>query len=333
MANRTLALILDVENMSPAYLEEIVAVAEERGNIAYRLAFGSFSIHLQHSCWLEKLAEHNFLAVDVPRFHKQKNAADMTIALGAMQLLYTSECDGFAIATNDSDFTDLITHLRAGGAYTFGIGTHAASHTLIKAYDSFHFVRENSQQDAFAQLQERLHSPLNLREEIQANSSSSQYKPCQAASPKHTTSVAAQLNAETMAALLRLRASSAQQEETLTVRQAAAEERLEATAGTVHGHERADTANPRNSTADNQTPEIVYSALRLLQNGKKWVGLSELGSTLRKINPDFNPKSFGASSLAKLLTKMDGIEIKAVKSNGVVRSYRTRLADVDIANR
>ncbi|MGJ8547250.1 MAG: NYN domain-containing protein [Sulfitobacter sp.] len=51
-----------------------------------------------------------------------KNAADILLALDAMELLFTKNTRLFAIASSDGDFTHLATNLREYGAKVIGIG-------------------------------------------------------------------------------------------------------------------------------------------------------------------------------------------------------------------
>ena len=51
-----------------------------------------------------------------------KNSTDSAMIIDAMDLLYTSNIDGFCLVTSDSDFTRLASRLREAGKQVIGMG-------------------------------------------------------------------------------------------------------------------------------------------------------------------------------------------------------------------
>ena len=71
---------------------------------------------------------------------KGKNATDMALTIDAMDFLYTSNYDIYAIVSSDSDFTPLAIKLREAGKSVIGIGKKATSEAFIQSCDNFMFM-------------------------------------------------------------------------------------------------------------------------------------------------------------------------------------------------
>lgn len=69
-----------------------------------------------------------------------KNATDSALIIDAMDILYTSDIDGFCIVSSDSDFTRLATRLREAGKMVIGMGEEKTPLAFIKACDRFIYL-------------------------------------------------------------------------------------------------------------------------------------------------------------------------------------------------
>lgn len=89
--------------------------------------------------------EAGFELIDIPaRRWSGKNAADIRMVVDALDLCHRDpKVDTFVIVSGDSDFTPLVSRLRAHHRRVIGIGfEHTASSLLIDACDSFVFYDE-----------------------------------------------------------------------------------------------------------------------------------------------------------------------------------------------
>ena len=66
-----------------------------------------------------------------------KNATDSAMIIDAMDMLYTSELEGFCLVSSDSDFTKLASRLRESGKMVIGMGEDKTPPPFRKACDIF----------------------------------------------------------------------------------------------------------------------------------------------------------------------------------------------------
>lgn len=62
-----------------------------------------------------------------------KNSTDSAMIIDAMDLLYTSNIDGFCLVTSDSDFTRLASRLREAGKQVIGMGERKTPKAFVSA--------------------------------------------------------------------------------------------------------------------------------------------------------------------------------------------------------
>ena len=121
MEERKLALLIDSDNVSVKYLNGIFDELAQYGIITYRRIYGDFTSHL-NARWSERLLEKSIIPIQQFSNTTGKNATDSALIIDAMDLLYTSNVDGFCIVSSDSDFTRLASRLRESGKIVIGMG-------------------------------------------------------------------------------------------------------------------------------------------------------------------------------------------------------------------
>lgn len=124
-APRQVALLIDAENLSYLHAPQILRHANSLGKLALKKAYGDFRrAHLQS--WVEPLREHAIRRHSGYSYTKEKNSADQALIDDARGLLGTRRYQAFAIASTDSDFTDIACEIVAAGAAPYGIGSAGA---------------------------------------------------------------------------------------------------------------------------------------------------------------------------------------------------------------
>ncbi|MDR0221903.1 MAG: NYN domain-containing protein [Lachnospiraceae bacterium] len=129
---KKIALVIDAENTSVKYLEDILKELRDYGIVTYKRMYGDFTDDYLRS-WNAKAMEHAIVPIQQPRYSKVKNAADIMLVIDAMDILYSGNIDGFCIVSSDSDFTRLVNRLREGGMMVIGMGKSDASKALKAA--------------------------------------------------------------------------------------------------------------------------------------------------------------------------------------------------------
>lgn len=119
MDNRV-ALLIDSENVSDIYIEDIIKEIPKYGKLVIARFYGDIT-NISKS-WREKAIDYAIKPYHQYNTASGKNAADMDMALDALSIKYDNKADTFFIVSSDSDFTPLAIKLKELGAIVIGIG-------------------------------------------------------------------------------------------------------------------------------------------------------------------------------------------------------------------
>ena len=123
--NNNIAVLIDAENVDPAYAGHIMSYAYSLGNVCIREIYGS-GISLNE--WADPILAYSIHTNFTLRPNRYKNSSDICLVIGAMEILAATREGGKAavaavvIASSDSDFSALAVHLRSAGIDVIGMG-------------------------------------------------------------------------------------------------------------------------------------------------------------------------------------------------------------------
>ena len=136
MADKKIALFIDADNVAAKFGKKIIDALTARGEIFIRRIYGNWEKNTLHG-WNECILNFSLRAVQQTDFCAGKNATDMSLTIDAMDVLYASKADIFALVSNDSDFTPLAIRLREGGMTVVGLGNGHAANAFRMACNEF----------------------------------------------------------------------------------------------------------------------------------------------------------------------------------------------------
>jgi hypothetical protein len=131
-----LAVLIDAENVPPSALDRVMTEAGRLGRIETRRAYGKWQ-EQRLAAWDGPLRHHAFRKVSLDTCAAGRNAADIALAIDAMELLHEGRHDGFCIVSSDSDFAPLARRLRERSCRVFGFGEAKAPEAWRKECDRF----------------------------------------------------------------------------------------------------------------------------------------------------------------------------------------------------
>jgi len=131
------ALLIDADNASSQTLSAMLSIIAHYGDPIIKHAYGNWD-GPELTQWKPLLPQHGIQAMHQFDYVKGKNATDMSMTIDAMDLMYQSPIDVFALASSDSDFTPLAFRLRAAGKRVVGMGKAEASVCFRQACHDFH---------------------------------------------------------------------------------------------------------------------------------------------------------------------------------------------------
>ena len=146
-----IAVLIDFENLvlgakdalpqhpNPVPYAAIELVCRDYGNAAVRRAYADWGKFGAHQV---DLALNGVDLIHMARFgYAQKNAADIRMAVDAMELLFTHpDLKVFVLVTGDGDFSPLVQRLREFGKRVVGVGTESnASKRLVSVCSEYKY--------------------------------------------------------------------------------------------------------------------------------------------------------------------------------------------------
>jgi NYN domain len=115
MAGR-LAVLIDGENICGDLADELFERVSELGHPVVRRVYGNFA-GTQANTWLAAMVRHGILARQIC---SAKNAADIALAIDAIDLLHGGRLDGFCIVSGDKGLALLATRLKEMNLDAYG---------------------------------------------------------------------------------------------------------------------------------------------------------------------------------------------------------------------
>lgn len=137
--DKSIALLIDAENISPSYIEIIIDEANKYGKINYRRVYGDWTTP-QLNPWKQKMNEFGLTPVQQYAYTSGKNSSDFTLIIDAMDILYSGKVNSFCIVSSDSDFTKLVTRLREDNMFVFGMGESKTPISLVNSCETFSYL-------------------------------------------------------------------------------------------------------------------------------------------------------------------------------------------------
>jgi uncharacterized LabA/DUF88 family protein len=145
--NNKMALLIDGDNAQAKFIEDILAEAGKHGKVTIRRIYGDWTNrHL--SSWKDELSKHAIRPMQKFAFSYGKNSTDTAMIIDAMDILHGKQISGFCIASSDSDYTGLAQRIREEGIFVMGIGSaKSTNYAFVNACDLFVYTENLSSEN------------------------------------------------------------------------------------------------------------------------------------------------------------------------------------------
>lgn len=134
-----LAVLIDADNVPPDAIESLFATIQNIGEPAVREIYGNIAC-INSEKWTEVSIRHALSTGRRAPQAKGRNATDIEMVIGAMDLLASNSIQGFCIVSSDRDFTALAIRLRAGGKLVYGFGESKTTESFRRACHEFRII-------------------------------------------------------------------------------------------------------------------------------------------------------------------------------------------------
>ena len=138
-AEKRLAVLIDADNVSPAYIKVIIDEATARGIVTYKRIYADWTRNEMQG-WKSVLLEYSLTPMQQYSYTTGKNSTDSALIIDAMDILYTGRVEGFCLLSSDSDFTRLAARLREAGMLVIGMGEKKTPRPFVTACNEFKFI-------------------------------------------------------------------------------------------------------------------------------------------------------------------------------------------------
>jgi uncharacterized protein (TIGR00288 family) len=133
-----IALMIDSENVSHKYIHLVMNEISKYGKIVIARFYGD--INNLSKEWHLTAQNNAIKPVHQYNVAQGKNAADIAMALDALEMMYQEKVNAFFLVTSDSDFTPLALKLREGGMHVVGVGNESkASKAFVASCNEFKY--------------------------------------------------------------------------------------------------------------------------------------------------------------------------------------------------
>ncbi len=139
--NLTIALLIDTDNVSAAYMSDLEQKLIALGKVTYRRMYGDFTRD-QSKGWRELVNDFSLIPVQQYTYTSGKNATDSRMVIDAMDILYSGNVNAMCIMSSDSDFTGLAKRLKESNIFVIGAGEKKTPQSFVKACDRFFLMGE-----------------------------------------------------------------------------------------------------------------------------------------------------------------------------------------------
>lgn len=140
MANlQKIAVLIDADNTQLGKIEAVMREISTYGRIVVKRAYGNWKKDVLKN-WEDELKRLAIKAEQQFDYVFGKNATDMAMVIGAVDLLHTGIYDAFVLVASDSDYTPLAIRLHESGVYVIGVGEKKTPEAFRNACDNFIFL-------------------------------------------------------------------------------------------------------------------------------------------------------------------------------------------------
>jgi uncharacterized LabA/DUF88 family protein len=131
-----LAVLIDADNASSKIAKGLFEEIAKIGEASVRRIYGDFSTSRLKS-WADILSMYAIMPHQNFAYTSGKNASDIALVIGAMDLLHSGRFDGFCLVSSDSDFTRLAARIREQGIDVYGFGEQKTPESFRQACRRF----------------------------------------------------------------------------------------------------------------------------------------------------------------------------------------------------
>jgi len=284
---KKMVVLIDADNTQLSKLEAVIREISVYGRIVVKRAYGNWRKDSLKK-WEEELKRLAIKAEQQFDYVTGKNATDMALVIDAINLLHTGLYDGFAIVSSDSDFTPLAINLHESGVFVFGVGERQTPESFRNSCDEF-ILLENLEKTRKTTEKK---AAKEAAKETQAKDSKSKAKTVKGKQASPKTEPAKKTEEKQQPHPVFVQPSYG---DTYVPVTGAAAALFSDVTGTEVTAESLDTSELE------EIHELLHLHWEKNQDEDGFAFVSSAGTYLKRVIPDFDPRTYGYEKLSRLL--------------------------------
>lgn len=145
---KRVGLFIDCENVPCKYLNDILNIASDYGELFIRNAYGNWitkngddELEIKMQEWKKQCDQHGIITQS-PIYTSRKNSSDIKMAIDIIKIAYAHNVlDIIVIVSSDSDFSSVANEVRLSGTRVVGIGIKEMTNPqYVKYFNNFYYL-------------------------------------------------------------------------------------------------------------------------------------------------------------------------------------------------
>lgn len=298
-----IAVLIDGDNAQAKIIKEIIEEVSKYGKVTIRRIYGDWTTPQMNS-WKDILNNYSISPIQKFNYTTGKNSTDSSLIIDAMDILHGSNVQGFCIVSSDSDYTGLAKRIREEGLFVMGIGRKNTPIAFVNSCEIFTFTenlypeneintakKEKVKEKAEAKSQEKTKSKIDSKSEGKSETKNGSKIEAKGQS-KNDSYSKSQSNGK-------------------------AESTSKSDAnGKAESNSKSETSDKDKSSAQLDI-RLIDKAFDISINEEEEAYISTVGTSLRKLDPSFDSRTYGYKTLTKLFESLDKYEVVKNLVNGL----------------
>lgn len=278
-----IAVLIDGDNAQAKIIKEIIEEVSKYGKVTIRRIYGDWTTP-QMKSWKDILNNYSINPIQKFNYTTGKNSTDSSLIIDAMDIMHGRGVQGFCIVSSDSDYTGLAKRIREEGLFVMGIGRKNTPIAFVNSCEIFTFTENLAPQTEidYSKKEKLKEKAEDKVKDKNAEKEKAKGKEKEKIKSKVEVNEKPQQNAKT---------------ETIDLA--------------------SDKETPKDSGNLQINNKLIDKAFEISINEEEEAYISTVGTSLRKLDPSFDSRTYGFKTLTKLFESLDKYAVVKNLVNGL----------------
>lgn len=335
-----IAVLIDGDNAQAKIIKEIIEEVSKYGKVTIRRIYGDWTTPQMNS-WKDILNNYSINPIQKFNYTTGKNSTDSSLIIDAMDIMHSRGVQGFCIVSSDSDYTGLAKRIREEGLFVMGIGRKSTPIAFVNSCEIFTFTENLTPQNEIYSTKKIKAEAKSQEKEIAENKSQEKEKKTEKeketekeqeigkgkskSKGKSVSKTGNNSNSNSSIDNKNDNKTSTKSEinEKAQYIQSANNETIKDKADETN-KPKVDENNWAHQVESNESLSNIQLDIRLIDkafeisiNEEEEAYISTVGTSLRKLDPSFDSRTYGFKTLTKLFESLDKYQVVKNVVNGL----------------